>query len=104
LPDCVELRNVLSRGKSFPLWLGKGESEAILLAEEVSADMVLMDDYRGRRVALERGLRVGGTLSVLASGARLRLLDFETTVATLHGLGFRVSEQLVQEMAEELKF
>lgn len=42
--------------------LGAGESEAISLAQEIQADLVLIDDRKARRVAIERGLRVAGTI------------------------------------------
>ena len=42
--------------------LDPGESEAIALAIELSADVVLMDDQTGRREATRQGLRVAGNL------------------------------------------
>ena len=37
--------------------MDRGEAEAILLAEQLHADLVLMDEKLGRRVAVEHGLR-----------------------------------------------
>ena len=45
--------------------LDLGESEAIALAVEVHADVVLMDEQAGRQEAIRRGMKVAGTLSVL---------------------------------------
>jgi predicted nucleic acid-binding protein len=42
-----------------------GEAEALALAAEVNADMVLLDERRGRKMALEMGFRVIGTAGVL---------------------------------------
>ncbi len=50
--------------------LGPGESAAIALAEELSADALLIDDRAGRREAEKRRLAVLGTLRV-----RLLALD-----------------------------
>ena len=44
--------------------LDLGESEAIALATEVHADVVLIDEQADRQEALRRGLKVVGTLSV----------------------------------------
>ncbi|MDI9390514.1 MAG: DUF3368 domain-containing protein [Synergistota bacterium] len=45
--------------------LGAGEREAIALALEVTADLVILDDQQGRRVAYEKGLSITGTLGIL---------------------------------------
>lgn len=42
-----------------------GECEALILAEEVHADAVLIDESAGRAIALQRGLTVVGTLGIL---------------------------------------
>ena len=46
--------------------LDPGESEAIVLAAEISADLILIDEKKGRGIALGRGLRVTGLPGVLA--------------------------------------
>ena len=42
-----------------------GEAEAIALAAELAADVLLMDEQEGRKLAEEAGLPVTGTLGVL---------------------------------------
>ncbi|MCL4457485.1 MAG: DUF3368 domain-containing protein [Nitrospirae bacterium] len=44
-----------------------GEAEVIVLAEELKAKTVIMDDRLGRRLAKLRGLNVIGTLRVLVA-------------------------------------
>jgi predicted nucleic acid-binding protein len=44
--------------------LGAGEREAMLLAQELRAEVVLMDAQDGRQAARSRGLTVTGTLGV----------------------------------------
>ena len=53
------------------------ESEAIALATEVYADVVLMDEQAGRQEALRRGLKVVGTLSVLNEAEQVGLVNFD---------------------------
>ncbi len=43
-----------------PKDLGAGEREAIALAVESKADLIILDDKEGRRVARSKGLRVTG--------------------------------------------
>jgi predicted nucleic acid-binding protein len=40
------------------LTIDPGERDAILLAEELTADGILIDDLAGRKFAIERRLRV----------------------------------------------
>ena len=45
--------------------LGRGESEAILLARELVADLLVIDDSAARRVAETEGQRVVGLVGLL---------------------------------------
>ena len=45
--------------------LDKGESEAIILFSELKAELMLMDERRGREVALKLKIPLSGTLGVL---------------------------------------
>lgn len=53
--------------------LDEDECEALALAEEVGADLLLINDRQGRREAKRRNLRVIGTLGVLADQPRMKL-------------------------------
>jgi len=52
----------------------EGEAEAILLAEEVKADFLLIDERRGRRLAQQRGLPVLGLLGLVLIAKRRALI------------------------------
>jgi predicted nucleic acid-binding protein len=75
VPSWVDVRVTASPPDSRLAFLGLGEKEAIQLAEEQHADLVLIDERKGRLEATRRGLRTTGTLGVLLSGGELGLID-----------------------------
>jgi len=56
-------------------FLGLGEREAIQLAQESHADLILIDERKGSLEVQRRGLRTTGTLGVLLASAEFGLLD-----------------------------
>jgi len=58
-PTRSHFLNVLS------LHLHRGEAEAIALAADIQADVVLMDEQEGRQFAVHAGLSVTGVLGIL---------------------------------------
>jgi len=75
-PNWLEVRQP-ARTLESEVDLDKGEQQAIALAEEVAADLLLIDERDGRREAQRRRLRAVGTLRVLADAANLGLIDLE---------------------------
>src|SRR4051812_34844165 len=62
------------------MYLGSGEREAIALAEQLHAEVVLIDETRGRRVARQRGLLITGTIGVLDKASATGLIDIAEAV------------------------
>ena len=77
--------------------LDDGEREAIHLAREIGADLLLMDDAQGRAAASELGLRVVGVVGVLVAGGRRNLLDFEAAFAALEETSCYLSDSVKRE-------
>lgn len=70
LPSWVD---VVPPGQAFEEALGRGESEAIAVALQVCADVILIDERKASVVARNHGLIVTGTLGVLDIAADRRL-------------------------------
>jgi len=85
--------------------LDKGESEAIVLSEEIHADSLLMDERKGRQVARQMGITITGTLGILLSAYEEKLLTAETVVEcldTMKNSGRRISDSLYDELIEKI--
>jgi len=61
--------------------LGAGEREAIILAQDTKADLLLLDDWDARQEASKRHLTIAGTLRVLEDAASFDLIDLPAVVA-----------------------
>ena len=76
--------------------LDRGEREAIQLTTEQKADVLIMDEWKGRAIAQHRGLPLTGALGVLGDSYRRALVDHPLEIlADMRRQGFRISDQLV---------
>ncbi len=78
--------------------LGRGETEAIALALEHSADALLMDDRKAIREARKNNLTVLTTLAILELAAIKGLIDFPEVLHELAQTNFRLPpDEIVEE-------
>lgn len=82
LPDWLRVRTVGDRHQvsQFAQIVDAGEAEAIVLAQEIHAEQVLIDERRGRRLAAQQGLRVVGLLGVVLLARQQRLIPSARTL------------------------
>jgi uncharacterized protein len=83
--------------------LGRGEAEAIELASEIHADLVLIDETKARRIAARHGLQLIGVLGILvkakSSGLVQRISPLLDTLSST--INFRVSQTLRERALRE---
>jgi len=86
-----------SRVAQLGAGLDPGEAEAIALALEKQADMILIDERLARRTASRLGLRVIGLLGVLAESRRAGLIERvkPVIVELQERAGFWISDDLI---------
>lgn len=79
--------------------LDRGEAEVIALAQEVSADLVVIDERLGRRHATRMGLLVSGTLGVLLRAKNEgALTKIAPLLEALQEGGIRLARDLVSTL------
>jgi len=84
-------------------FVDRGEAEAIVLALELNADLLLVDDRDARNLAKKLGLQVMGTLGVLALAKYRGLVrEVKPIIDKLVGSGFWISSRILKEFLREL--
>ncbi len=76
--------------------LQAGEQAAILLAQLVKANVILLDEKSARQVAVDRGLQVTGTLGILGEASARGLVDLTAAIKRLRTTNFRYSPALLK--------
>lgn len=79
--------------------LDQGEIDVMLLAMEIEADWVLLDEKLARQIAKAMGMRVRGTLGLLLAAYRRGFLSREDSLEAVRELArssVRLSDKLVR--------
>lgn len=104
VPAWIEVRRTNTAPDAALSFLDPGERQAIQLAQEQSADLLLIDERRGRVEAMRRGLATTGTLGVLLTAAERGTVD---AAAVFHQLttetNFRTTPELRRRFLQEVR-
>lgn len=85
--------------------LDQGESEAIILSDEIQADILLMDEAKGRTVSNEMGIKVMGTIGILMAAYAERELSSDearSCIDILQHSGRHISQKHYQMLLDKL--
>lgn len=91
-----------------PLLLGidAGETEVLLLAQELQPDWVIIDERQARRIAQAMGFAVKGTLGILLAANFAGFVSKQDVLTDLQTIilgGIRISSQLQDWLEQELR-
>ena len=100
-PSCLKIQPVSQPTDEIKNLLDPGESEAIILSQELNADLLLLDDMKARRIAKERGLVITGILGILDQATSMKLINLPNTVQSLKNTSFWASDSLFQKLLDK---
>jgi predicted nucleic acid-binding protein len=100
IPNWIMVRAV--EATDNPL-LDVGEAEAIELAILERADFLVIDEVKGREIALAKVLRVTGTLGILEKASQRSLVEIGDAIEKLLATNFRADRDLIAELLKREK-
>ena len=104
LPDWFQVQQVKDRYKQqlLEMQIGKGEASAIALALETADNIVILDDWKARKLAERLGISVTGTLGVIIKAKNNGLIpSIKPYLDKIRETNFWISEELEQIALKE---
>jgi hypothetical protein len=104
--DWISIQQVRDTAKMAALSsrMDAGEAAALVLAEEVKADLVLLDEKVARKYALDNGLPHVGSFGILLKAKDLGLIShIKPYLEHAQKNGIRMSQHLIQQILTEAK-
>jgi predicted nucleic acid-binding protein len=93
-PDWLKIHSDPDEPDKTLAALDPGERTVLHLAGLLRSDMVLLDESAARALAVQRGLKISGTLGVLCDAAQSGLLNLHPALDLLRKTNFRASPEL----------
>ncbi|MDH6098020.1 DUF3368 domain-containing protein [Anabaenopsis sp. FSS-46] len=94
-PKWLEICSVTMLDDPMLKHLHPGEKEAIMLAEQLRADLIILDEKAARKAAQQKKLKVTGLLGILDVAASLNLVEISSAIQALQKTNFRAESKLL---------
>ena len=78
-----------------------GESEAIILADELKSDVLIIDERKGRKKKKKMGITITGTIGILIQAHNEKMIstdEIKLYLEQLKNSNIRLSDSLIQEV------
>ena len=101
LPNWIQTKTVKNVALMHVLQtnLDCGEASALALGLEYRNPLILIDERKGRKRAVELGLKIKGTLGILFEAYHKGLIpNLKTEIDALRQINFRMSNQLIDQI------
>ncbi len=96
ISDVRKLKHVIS--------LDAGEAEAIVLATEIDADLLIIDEKKGRFQATKFNLKITGTIGVLIKAKQKSVIgELKPLLFDLRSKGIWLDERFINQILKEVK-
>src|SRR5262249_46488586 len=97
-PAWLEIRQMTTIADAALAELDAGERDAILLGQELNADLLLIDEGDGYDTATQRGMRCMRTVGLLEQADIHGLLELPEAIARLRRTNFRVHPTVLDDV------
>ncbi len=103
--DWIEVKEIANRDSlSFLFDLDDGEAETLILAKELIADLVIIDEKMGRSFAKRLGFNLTGTIGILLKAKEKKLVpSIKSLLIELSGKGTWINPKLMDKAIKMAK-
>jgi predicted nucleic acid-binding protein len=101
LPDWIKIKSPVNKKyhEILSIEVDAGEATAIALALENNNSLIILDDFRARKLAEKLGLQYAGTLGIILKAKELKVIpDVRSVLEKIQKTNFRFSEKIFREI------
>jgi len=104
LPNWVIVKSATDkyRQRILETQVDRGEASAIALALEFPESMIILDDYKARKIAENLGLEITGTIGVIIIAKKRGIINsIKPYLEKIRATNFRLSEEIEMRALKE---